>query len=67
MKEDKMGGNTALLEGMRMNTKFWLENLKGTDHSEDIGIDGWILFERILEWWALLNTIIKLSGCIKDG
>jgi hypothetical protein len=23
-----------------MNTLFWLENLKGRDHSEDLGVDG---------------------------
>jgi hypothetical protein len=26
-----------------MRTKFWLENLKGRDHSQDLGIDGRIL------------------------
>jgi hypothetical protein len=26
-----------------MHTKFWLENLKGRDHSEDLGIDGRIV------------------------
>jgi hypothetical protein len=25
--------------------QFWLENLKGRDHSEDLGVDG-----KILEW-----------------
>jgi hypothetical protein len=29
-----------------MLTKFWSKNLKGTAHSEDLGIDGRI----ILEW-----------------
>jgi len=28
-----------------MHTVFWLENLKGRDHSEDLGMNG-----RILEW-----------------
>jgi hypothetical protein len=23
-----------------IRTKFWLENLKGRDHSEDLGVDG---------------------------
>jgi hypothetical protein len=23
-----------------MHTKFWLENMKGRDHMEDLGIDG---------------------------
>jgi hypothetical protein len=26
-----------------MHTKFWLENLKGKDHFDDLGIDGRIL------------------------
>jgi hypothetical protein len=29
--------------GREMHTKFWLENLKGRDYSEDIGIDRRIL------------------------
>jgi hypothetical protein len=31
-----------------MLTIFWLENLKGRDHSEDLGVDGWIILEWIL-------------------
>jgi hypothetical protein len=27
---------------------FWLENLKGRDHSEDLGVDGRIMLELIL-------------------
>jgi hypothetical protein len=30
-----------------MHTKFWLENLKGRDYSEDLGINGNIIFELI--------------------
>jgi hypothetical protein len=32
-----------------MNTKLWSENLKGRDHSEDLGVDGRIIFECLLE------------------
>jgi len=28
-----------------MHTEFWTENLKGIEHSQDLGVDG-----RILEW-----------------
>jgi hypothetical protein len=31
-----------------MRTKFWSENLKGRDHSEDLGVDGM----TILEWFS---------------
>jgi hypothetical protein len=31
-----------------MHTNFWLENLKGQDHTEDIGIDKKIILEWIL-------------------
>jgi hypothetical protein len=26
--------------GWKMHTQFWLENLEGRDHSEDLGVDG---------------------------
>jgi hypothetical protein len=31
-----------------MHTKFWLENLKGSNHFEDLGVGGKILLEWIL-------------------
>jgi hypothetical protein len=31
-----------------MHTVFWLENLKGRDHLEDLGTDGSIILEQIL-------------------
>jgi len=31
-----------------MCTKFWLEDMKGRDHLEDLGIDGMITLEWIL-------------------
>jgi len=31
-----------------MYTKFWSENLKGRDHSEDLGIDGNMALESDL-------------------
>jgi hypothetical protein len=45
-----------------MHTKFWSENKKGRDHSEDLGVDGkiileWILRNRVRKWglgaWGL--------------
>jgi hypothetical protein len=44
-----------------MNTKFWLEILKGRDHLEELGID-WIIIskwnfkEKILRMWTEINT-----------
>jgi hypothetical protein len=35
-----------------MHKKFWSENLKGRDHSEDLGVDGNIVLELILEKWG---------------
>jgi hypothetical protein len=32
-----------------MHTIFWLEDLKGRDHSEDLGVDGMIILEWMLE------------------
>jgi hypothetical protein len=34
-----------------MHTIFWLENLKGRDHSQDLGRDGKIILEWILRKW----------------
>jgi hypothetical protein len=34
--------------GSDMITIFWLEKLKGRDHSEDLGVDGRIILEWIL-------------------
>jgi hypothetical protein len=36
----------------KVNTKFWSENLKGRDHSEDPGIVGDVIFECILGKWV---------------
>jgi hypothetical protein len=36
-----------------MHTKFWLEDLKGTDHSEVLGVDGKIISEWILGKWVI--------------
>jgi hypothetical protein len=35
-----MGGHVACMRQKRNLYKSWLENLKGRDHSEDLGIDG---------------------------
>jgi hypothetical protein len=32
-----------------MLSKFWLESLKGRDHSEDLGVGGRIILKCILE------------------
>jgi len=48
-----------------MHTVLWLENLKGRDHSEDLGVDGRKILERILgklgggfDWfiWLVIGT-----------
>jgi hypothetical protein len=33
---------------MKIHTKFWSENLKGRDHSEDLGVDGRIMMKCML-------------------
>jgi len=42
-----------------MHTIFWLENLKGRDHSEDLGVDGRIILE-----WIFEN---RVGGCGLDA
>jgi hypothetical protein len=36
------------MRNMKNASLFWLENLNGRDHSEDLGIDGKIILEWIL-------------------
>jgi hypothetical protein len=44
-----MGGTCSTHErGKKKHIKFWLKNLKGRDHSDDLGVDGKILLEWIL-------------------
>jgi hypothetical protein len=37
------------MDWKEMHTVFWLENLKRRDHSEELGIDGRIILERIIQ------------------
>jgi hypothetical protein len=40
-----MGGAHCTHGRDEMQKLFWLENLKGKDHSEDLGVDGKIILE----------------------
>jgi hypothetical protein len=44
-----------------MQTKFWSENLKGSDHSEDLGVDGRIKLEWILQKLCVEVEWVHLS------
>jgi len=54
---------------IKMHTKFWLENHKRRDQSEDRGIDGKIILESILEkeggkvWNGFSWHRTQTSGC----
>jgi hypothetical protein len=39
--------------------RFWSDNLKGRDHLEDLGVDGRIILEWILEKlvWEVVDSI----------
>lgn len=42
-----MGGASSVYgDTIIMWTEFWLESLKGIDHSEDTGVDGRIILKR---------------------
>jgi hypothetical protein len=61
-----------------MHIKFWLESLKGRDHSEDLWVDDNIRMhprEKVWEevdcmylahdgdqWWTFVNTVMKLGA-----
>jgi hypothetical protein len=52
-----------------MNTKFWLGNLNGSDHSEGVGVYGKIILECLLgnlaqdrdKWRSLVNIVMNLQ------
>jgi hypothetical protein len=47
IKDYEMGRTCSAHEENGMRTKFWLESLKGRDHSEDLGVDGMIRLKWI--------------------
>jgi len=49
----------------KMSRKFWLENVKGPAHSEDLGIDGIIILEWILG--AYVGRMWTGCICLKTG
>jgi len=55
-----LADHVARMEEMRNTIKFWLENLKGRDHAEDLGRDGKIS----LEWILRKQDVKLLNGCI---
>jgi len=44
-----MGGSCSMHGEIGAYTKFWSEDPKGRDHSEDVGVDGRIILEWILK------------------
>jgi hypothetical protein len=61
----------ARIETGEIYTKFCLENLKGGDHLEDIGVDAWIILKWILKkqcgklWpdFMLLGIVTRAGSC----
>jgi hypothetical protein len=47
-----------------MLTKFCLENLKGRDHLEDLGVDGKITLKLTLGWILGKQSGKMWTGCI---
>jgi hypothetical protein len=55
-----------------MCTKFWSRNVKGRDHSEDLGVDErileWIVMEYVRKvWTGFIWLRIRTSGCCEHG
>jgi hypothetical protein len=52
-----------------MHAKFWLDSLKGGDHSENLGIDGRTILRWILGkygWWVWNEFNWTSSGFCKE-
>jgi hypothetical protein len=54
--------------------KFWSKNLKGRDHSEDLGVDGRILLEvfmemvwEVVDWLHMTQSRGPVAGCFEHG
>jgi hypothetical protein len=45
----KLGEDIAHMGETRNVVTFWLENMKGREHVEDLGVDGRIILECVLE------------------
>jgi hypothetical protein len=51
-----------------MHAIFWFEDLKGEDHSKDVGVDGRIILEWILEtqgvkvWAGFIRLKTETNG-----
>jgi hypothetical protein len=54
------------MKEMRNAKVFWLEDLKGRDYLEDLGVDGKIKLERILEEirWEIVDWLHLTSDRI---
>lgn len=50
----RCGGHVAYIEKVEMHTKNMVvvEGLKGTDHSEDLGVDGILILKLIFRKWG---------------
>jgi hypothetical protein len=48
IKENEVGVAQRAWQWWEIHTLFWLENLKGKDHLEDLGLDEEIILEYIL-------------------
>jgi hypothetical protein len=44
----RLVGHIARMINMKINTIFWLENLKGRDFAEELVVDGKIILKWIL-------------------
>ena len=53
IKSRKMrwAGHAARMREKEVHTEFWWGNLKGRDHLEDAGLDGWMILRWIFRKW----------------
>jgi hypothetical protein len=65
-KVDGMGGTYSAHRGKIMHIRFWLENLKGILHSDDLSINGSTIFKIILKKYCIKSWAVSIGEGLRS-